>query len=659
MTIHDWLAEWSSWIWPLFVKHLWQATLFSALALVVTWLLKRGPARARHTVWLLALAKFALPSVLFVWLGHQIGLEFNRPTFSPTPSATPEIRFLPTVYRIVEPTWGLSEKPANSFKEPQKHSELYCALTLIWFLGCLFLLGTWVKRRRQFTEIIKAGYSAQTGREAEALQRVQDRRGRNRQPTLVISARVSEPGVWGVSKPVVVLPQGVADHLCDEELETLMLHELVHVDRRDNLTSTLQMALCSLLWFYPLVWFIDRKLLVERERACDEEVLRLTKKSKSYAASLLKVLRFCLSWKLAGVSSVTSSNLKRRVEYIMSDNTPRKLTPWHRLSMAMLAATLIISSVVAGLFRHESILAKSSEKRASTASRGSVEVQESLEAFPAGNAASTGFNGGSGSKANTGKAVTEPKIGSVKGKFLAAIISPSELREGANQTEPAPVPPQKGVGKLSGAVHDASGARVPDAMVTVSVFGGHSKEIVYTNNAGEYEFWSLPAGTYEVEVSKDGFRLFQRKDIVVHPNAQAQLDVSLEVGEVFQTVEVTAKPPQAAKATFMGVGPPRRIRVGGNVQQANLIAQTKPIYPEQAQQAGIEGTVLLEAIIGKDGSVINYRVVNTLAHPFLVKAAVEAVKQWLYKPTLLNGEPVEVVTTIAVSFRLSQTNESQ
>jgi TonB family protein len=201
---------------------------------------------------------------------------------------------------------------------------------------------------------------------------------------------------------------------------------------------------------------------------------------------------------------------------------------------------------------------------------------------------------------------------------------------------------------------DASGARIPEAIVTVSVFGGHSKEIVYSNNVGEYEFPQLPEGTYEVEVSKDGFRLFQRKDIVVHPNAQAQLDVSMEVGEVFQTVEVTAKPPQAA-TTFMGVGPPRRIRVRGNVQQANLIAQTKPIYPEEAQQAGIEGTVLLEASIGKDGSVVNYRVVNTLAHPFLVKAAVEAVKQWLYKPTLLNGEPVEVVTTIAVSFRLSQT----
>jgi protein TonB len=78
------------------------------------------------------------------------------------------------------------------------------------------------------------------------------------------------------------------------------------------------------------------------------------------------------------------------------------------------------------------------------------------------------------------------------------------------------------------------------------------------------------------------------------------------------------------------------------------------VYPALAQQSGIEGTVLLEAVIGKDGSVANSRVVNSLVHPSLVEAAMEAVKQWLYKPTLLNGEPIEVVTTIAVKFRLAQ-----
>jgi len=97
---------------------------------------------------------------------------------------------------------------------------------------------------------------------------------------------------------------------------------------------------------------------------------------------------------------------------------------------------------------------------------------------------------------------------------------------------------------------------------------------------------------------------------------------------------------------------PQRIRVGGNVVQANLIRGPKPAYPPLAKQARIQGVVKLNAIIGKDGTIQNLTAAS--GHPLLVPAALEAVKQWLYKPTLLNGEPVEVVTVIDVNFTLSQ-----
>jgi protein TonB len=96
----------------------------------------------------------------------------------------------------------------------------------------------------------------------------------------------------------------------------------------------------------------------------------------------------------------------------------------------------------------------------------------------------------------------------------------------------------------------------------------------------------------------------------------------------------------------------QRIRVGGNVQQALLIKQPRPIYPPLAKQARIQGVVRLNAIIGKDGTIQNLTVAS--GHPLLVPSALEAVKQWVYKPTLLNGEPVEVVTQIDVNFTLSQ-----
>jgi protein TonB len=95
-----------------------------------------------------------------------------------------------------------------------------------------------------------------------------------------------------------------------------------------------------------------------------------------------------------------------------------------------------------------------------------------------------------------------------------------------------------------------------------------------------------------------------------------------------------------------------RIRVGGNVQQANLIKKIAPPYPPLAKQARIQGTVRFNAVISRDGTIQNLTLVS--GHPLLVPAATEAVKQWVYKPTLLNGEPVDVITQIDVNFTLSQ-----
>jgi periplasmic protein TonB len=95
---------------------------------------------------------------------------------------------------------------------------------------------------------------------------------------------------------------------------------------------------------------------------------------------------------------------------------------------------------------------------------------------------------------------------------------------------------------------------------------------------------------------------------------------------------------------------PERIRVGGNVQQANLIHQVMPVYPEIAKTAHIQGTVILHAIISKEGSVQELQYIS--GPPLLMRSAMDAVRQWRYRPTLLNGEPVQVDTTISVVFTL-------
>jgi protein TonB len=112
----------------------------------------------------------------------------------------------------------------------------------------------------------------------------------------------------------------------------------------------------------------------------------------------------------------------------------------------------------------------------------------------------------------------------------------------------------------------------------------------------------------------------------------------------------SAAPPPAVKEVKPTT--PQRIRVGGQVQAANLIKRVVPQYPPLAKQARISGQVRFTAIIGKDGTIQNLQLVS--GHPLLVAAARDAVTQWIYKPTLLNNEPVEVITQIDVNFTLSQ-----
>ena len=95
-----------------------------------------------------------------------------------------------------------------------------------------------------------------------------------------------------------------------------------------------------------------------------------------------------------------------------------------------------------------------------------------------------------------------------------------------------------------------------------------------------------------------------------------------------------------------------RLRIGGMVQAAKMLRQVKPIYPPLAKQARISGEVRLEAVISREGTVESLQVLS--GHPLLVPAALDAVRQWLYQPTLLNGDPVEVLTQIEVHFKLGE-----
>src|SRR5262249_29719680 len=109
-----------------------------------------------------------------------------------------------------------------------------------------------------------------------------------------------------------------------------------------------------------------------------------------------------------------------------------------------------------------------------------------------------------------------------------------------------------------------------------------------------------------------------------------------------------ARQAAAAAAQNANQSQPQRGRVGGNIAAANLLQQVKPDYPQAAKDAGIQGVVVLEATISKEGKVTGMNVVS--GNPLLTQAAMDAVGQWVYKPIMLNGQPVEAVTAVTINF---------
>jgi len=120
--------------------------------------------------------------------------------------------------------------------------------------------------------------------------------------------------------------------------------------------------------------------------------------------------------------------------------------------------------------------------------------------------------------------------------------------------------------------------------------------------------------------------------------------------ELLKEAPVVAAPPEPARKQSSLPSAPLRVSAG--VQAAKLLRRVVPTYPELARRVRISGAVRLVAVIGKDGTIENLQVIS--GHPLLVTAAVEAVRQWLYRPTLLNGDPVEVIAPIEVNFTLNE-----
>ncbi|MGH9674881.1 MAG: TonB family protein, partial [Bryobacteraceae bacterium] len=199
--------------------------------------------------------------------------------------------------------------------------------------------------------------------------------------------------------------------------------------------------------------------------------------------------------------------------------------------------------------------------------------------------------------------------------------------------------------------YDPSGGVVPEARIRVTNVTSKGVELAAADATGSFSISGLAPGRYHVEVARPGFALYVQKDIALEAGQVLRRNVFLEVGKISEAVTVTARSPRPAAPPAAA---PARIRVGGHLQATRLLNRVPPTYPDYARDNGIEGTVLMRAVISKDGSLLNLGVINTQVDATLARAAMDAVSQWRYQPTLLNGQPVEVITTIDVHFRLEQ-----
>ena len=163
------------------------------------------------------------------------------------------------------------------------------------------------------------------------------------------SSSLIEPGIFGIFRPVLLLPEGIRERLTPEQLRAIVAHEICHVQRRDNLTFAMHMIVEALFWFHPAVWWIGARLIEERERACDEDVLQSGSEAEVYAEGILNVCKFYVESPLECVAGVTGSDLKQRIVRIMAERRAFRLT-WRKKSLLVAAVLMAVAvPVVLGL----------------------------------------------------------------------------------------------------------------------------------------------------------------------------------------------------------------------------------------------------------------------------------------------------------------------
>ncbi|HEY1756592.1 MAG TPA: M56 family metallopeptidase [Bryobacteraceae bacterium] len=377
-------------------NHLWQSTVFAAVAWLLVQILRRNSARVRYSIWMLASLKFLLPFSLLIALGSNLSWPAKRHVAAMN---VPVIEFMGSFGPGLFQREPLGTAAETSVPRPASSQPLAGVELAIWLVGVAAVAASWLLRVRRVRRILSTARQLENGREIESLERTKSLRGFTRNVRCATTESVIEPGIQGVFRPILVLPSGVSERLETGQLDAIIDHELSHIQRHDNLSALLHMAVEAIFWFHPLVWWIGARLVDERERACDEEVLRNGSDPKVYASAILKVCEFYIASPVECVAGVSGGNLKRRIEEIMKGCAVQRLNRRKKLLLTAAGMLAVALPMVVGILNAPFLGAQSQPVSAPTdrgdaaapikSSAGTrILAQQSGDPQPARNAAS-------------------------------------------------------------------------------------------------------------------------------------------------------------------------------------------------------------------------------------------------------------------------------
>ena len=342
MLTEFWKASWSAAI----INHLWQSTLVMFIAWLLTLVLKRNQARTRYWVWLAASLKLIVPFSLLAAIGDWLG------SASVPPATNPQITS--AIVKMAQPFSQSQQSPESLLIAfPGSASTLIAAshhgsylpemLSATWLCGSLFLLLRWARDWWTIRTTLRSASPISLSMDVPVF----------------LTPRIIEPGIVGIIRPVLLLPEKIVDRLPPAQLHSILAHESCHVRRRDNLTAAIHMFVEAIFWFHPAVWWIEKRLIEERERACDEAVLQLGNEAEVYAEGILNVCKFYAASPIACVSGVTGSELKERIFRIMTNRAARKLDLSRKLLLSAVGIAAISVPVALGLLHITELHAQS------------------------------------------------------------------------------------------------------------------------------------------------------------------------------------------------------------------------------------------------------------------------------------------------------------